>query len=65
MLLSNPKMPQTMTVEEVARALQVSRSTAYDLVRSEGFPKIRIGRRLLVPRKAFRDWLEENTHTTY
>jgi len=56
---------KTMTVMQVASSLQISRSKAYELVRGEGFPKIRIGRRLLVPEQAFGEWLEENTHTTY
>lgn len=50
-----------MTVEEVAMTLQVSRPTAYMLINREDFPKIRIGRRIIVPREGFERWIEENT----
>jgi excisionase family DNA binding protein len=40
----------TMTVEEAARLLGISRNSAFRAVRSGELPAIRIGRRLLVPR---------------
>lgn len=46
-----------ISVAELASELGISRPTAYDLVRSDGFPHIRIGRRILVPTAALRDWL--------
>ena len=58
-------LPKTMTVEQIASCLQISRSTAYGLVRSNGFPKIRIGKRMLIPRDAFDLWVTENTKMTY
>jgi excisionase family DNA binding protein len=57
--------PQTMTVMQVAASLQISRSTAYSLVRSNGFPKIMIRKRLLVPCKAFEEWMIDNTKLSY
>jgi len=57
--------PQTMTVMQVAAALQISRSKAYEIVRGNDFPKIRIGKRILVPRDAFHAWMEKNTMLTY
>jgi excisionase family DNA binding protein len=42
----------TMTVEEVARALGISRAFAYEAVHRGEIPHIRIGRRMLVPRAA-------------
>ena len=41
-----------LTVEEAAKVLRVSRSTAYDAVARGDIPTIRIGRRLLIPRAA-------------
>lgn len=61
MLSIKATAPKTMTVMQVAKALQVSRSTAYDLVHSAEFPKIKIGKRILVPRDAFQVWIEKNT----
>lgn len=42
----------TMSVEEVARALGISRAFAYEAVHRGDIPHIKIGRRMLVPRAA-------------
>jgi excisionase family DNA binding protein len=42
--------PLTLTVEEAARALGISRQLGYEGVRRGDIPSIRIGRRILVPR---------------
>jgi excisionase family DNA binding protein len=42
--------PLTLTVEEAAKLLGVSRGTAYEAARRGELPTIRLGRRLLVPR---------------
>ena len=39
----------TITVEEMASILGVGRSAAYEAVRKQELPSLRIGRRLLVP----------------
>ena len=41
----------TFTVEETAQLLRISRNTAYNLVREGRLPVLRLGRRLLVPKK--------------
>lgn len=40
-----------MTVEEAAELLGISRGLAYELVRRRELPAIRLGRRLVVPRR--------------
>ena len=47
---------QCYTVDQVGSMLGVSRTYAYQLVHSEGFPTIRLGRRVLIPAGAFNDW---------
>lgn len=42
----------TLSVEEAAAALGISRAFAYESVRRGDIPHIKIGRRLLVPRAA-------------
>jgi excisionase family DNA binding protein len=49
----------TITVAEVARRLGVSKATVYELVWTRGIPAVRIGRRVLIPRKRFARWLED------
>jgi len=50
-----------LTVPEVGRKLSISRATAYALCRSNGFPSIRIGRRLLVPVAGLEEWLKQQS----
>jgi excisionase family DNA binding protein len=42
----------TLTVEEAAASLGISRASAYEAVRRGDVPSIRIGRRILVPKAA-------------
>ena len=48
----------TMTVEEAAAVLGISRNLAYEAAQDGRIPAIRIGRRLLVPRRALERLLE-------
>lgn len=58
---SYDKLPLTLTVPEVGNVLGISRAKAYDLVRSEGFPSMRIGTRILVPRDKLIRWIDKQT----
>jgi len=49
-------LPLTLSVPEVA--LGISRAGAYELVRSDSFPKIKIGNRILVPKDKFIAWMD-------
>jgi excisionase family DNA binding protein len=48
----------TITVEEAARQLGISRGSAYAAARRGELPAIRLNRRIVVPRVAFQRWLE-------
>ena len=54
-------LPLTLTAPEVGEVLGISRAAAYELVRSEGFPRMKIGKRVLIPRDKFIAWIDENT----
>ena len=54
-------LPLTLTVMEVAEALRISRAGAYDLVRTEEFPALKIGSRIVIPKEKFIQWMDENT----
>ena len=54
-------LPLTLTVPEVGEVLGISRAGAYELVRSAGFPHIKIGNRILVPRDKFLAWIDQQT----
>lgn len=55
--------PLTLTAPEVAEVLGISRAAAYELVRSKGFPHMKIGTRILVPRDKFLAWIDDQTET--
>lgn len=47
-------------VKEIMKVLRVCESTARNIIKSEGFPAIPIGKtRLRVPREAFFAWLND------
>ena len=54
-------LPLTLTAQEVGEVLGISRAAAYELVRSNGFPRIRIGTRILVPKDKFICWIADHT----
>ena len=55
------ELPLMLSVPEVAKVLGISRAGAYELVRSDSFPKIRIGNRIVVPKDKFIQWIEDQT----
>lgn len=55
-----PKM--TLTVDDLASELNISRNTAYALAVRKDFPSFRIGRRLLVNRAMLQVWMDQNCH---
>jgi excisionase family DNA binding protein len=58
-------LPEVLRIEEVAKVLRISRSSAYALAHSRNFPVINPlgGKSLRVPKDAFIKWLD--SHTQY
>ena len=54
-------LPLTLSAPEVAEVLGISRAAAYELVRSKGFPHMKIGTRILVPKDKFIAWINIQT----
>lgn len=48
----------TYNVKEVAKLLGINTTAAYELAKRKDFPAIRVGKRIIVPKEAFRSWLE-------
>ena len=48
----------TVSIEEAAGLLGISRALAYELVRRGELPQLRLGRRVVIPRKALVDFVE-------
>lgn len=47
------------TIDEFTFAYGISRTKAYELVNTNGFPAIRIGRRVLIPVDMLKAWLAQ------
>ena len=47
-----------LSVKDLAQVMGISRSGAYNLVRSYGFPRVIVGSRILIPKDKFLRWLE-------
>lgn len=56
---SYDELPITLCADDVAQVLSVSRANAYTLMHSKGFPTIRIGKRMVVPKEKLIAWLNE------
>ena len=52
------ELPYTLSVEELAAFLGISRVGAYNLTHAKGFPTLRVGKRILVPRDQFLQWMD-------
>jgi excisionase family DNA binding protein len=53
---------RTVTVEEAAEILGISRGSAYSLAKSGSLPVVRLGKRLLVPKAALDRLLGETSN---
>ena len=54
-------LPLFMNADHISRARGISKTTAYVLMTSDGFPSIRIGTRVLVERDKFKQWVDESS----
>ena len=54
-------LPLFLNSEMVTQVLGVSPSSAYELMHEPGFPVLRIGRRMVVPKEQFIQWVTEHT----
>ena len=58
---SYEELPLMLSVPEMAAALGISRAGAYELVRTEGFPALKIGSRIVIPKDELQEWEKRNT----
>ena len=54
-------LPLMLSVPEMGAALGISRAGAYELARSEGFPALRIGTRIVIPKDKLQEWIDKQT----
>jgi len=53
--MSNEKL--MLSVSELGKYLGIGRTLAYQLSRSEGFPTLKIGKRVLIPFEGLKNWV--------
>ncbi len=58
---SYDELPLFLNVEIVAQVLGVAPSSAYELMHEAGFPILKIGNRMVVPKEKFISWVETRT----
>ena len=56
---SNDQLPCMLNAKDIKEYMRISRAEAYEQMHSEGFPLIRIGKRMLAPRDQFLEWVED------
>ena len=57
---SYDELPLFLNAEMVAKLLGISPSSCYELMHDKGFPVLKIGSRMVVPKEKFRTWVERN-----
>lgn len=56
---------KTMTVKEFASFMGMGVNSAYNMVRTKGFPKIKVGRKYLVITDKIEDFINNNIGKTF
>lgn len=49
------------TIPEVAQLLGISRSYAYELVKRNEIPILKLGKRRMIPKQYLEQWIQQNT----
>ena len=52
------QLPLSLNANDIAAVRGISRANAYTLMRAKGFPTIFIGKRMIVPRDKFIEWMD-------
>ena len=58
---SYDELPLMLSVIDVAEVRGISRAGAYALVKSDGFPSLTVGSRIIVPKEEFVSWVKRQS----
>ena len=58
---SYDQLPIMLNANVIAQTLGISRAGAYELMRGKGFPTLRIGKRMMVSKEHFIQWIERQS----
>ena len=54
-------LPLFLNAATVAKVLGIAPSSSYELMHEVGFPVLKVGSRMVVPKEKFIQWVEQNT----
>jgi len=57
-------LPLTLKAREAAEVLRISKSKVYELARTESFPAVRIGKRVVIPRDKLIQWINDQAEVS-
>lgn len=55
------ELPLFLDAKVIGELLGLSRTSVYELFHEQGFPYIRLGKKIVVPRDKFIKWIESHT----
>ena len=53
------ELPLFLNADLISKVLGIAPSSAYELMHEKGFPSLRIGNRIVVPKEKFQQWVAE------
>ena len=53
-------LPLVLTPKDIAKVLQISRNTAYDVMHRKDFPVLKVGKQYRVSRERFLQWIKQS-----
>ena len=62
---SYDELPLFLNAKMVAQVLGVSPSSGYELMHEPGFPVLKVGSRMVVPKEQFIRWVQDPTGNTH
>lgn len=57
--ISDKPLPKMLSISDIELHLGISQSMVYKLVKTDGFPTIKIGKRILIPEDDYEKWLNK------
>lgn len=54
-------LPLFLNADLVAKVLGISAASSYELMHEKGFPVLKVGNRMIVPKEKFVAWVEQHT----
>ncbi len=55
-------LPLTLTVPQFCKQMNISRSVAYDMINSKGFPAFRVGAKYLINSRGLQEWINQQSN---